>query len=88
MMKKDRIFLFLMTDEQRYDAVGYVNPQVLTPHLDAMARESVLLSERLYHQSVLHSGQGGHFTGRYLPSAACRLYEFPAGKGNPLYGSF
>ena len=27
--------LFIMTDEQRFDAVGYQNPCVKTPNLDA-----------------------------------------------------
>lgn len=34
--------LFIMTDEQRFDAVGYQNPCVKTPNLDALAEESVV----------------------------------------------
>ena len=31
--------LFILTDDQRWDAVGYVNPIVRTPHIDSLARE-------------------------------------------------
>ena len=30
--------LFILTDDQRWDAVGYVNPIVRTPHIDSLAR--------------------------------------------------
>ena len=33
--------LFILTDDQRWDAVGYVNPIVRTPHIDSLAREGV-----------------------------------------------
>lgn len=36
--KKPNIIL-IMTDQQRGDCVGWVNPEVKTPHLDAIARE-------------------------------------------------
>jgi len=39
--------IFLMTDQQRWDALGVVNPLVKTPNLDRMARDGVL-----YRQAV------------------------------------
>lgn len=33
--------IFLMTDQQRFDAMGKVNPVVQTPNLDRLAGESV-----------------------------------------------
>ena len=43
-MKERPNLLFLMTDEQRYDAAGWVNRQVHTPALDRMAEEAVCFS--------------------------------------------
>lgn len=37
--------LFLMTDQQRHDALGCVNPVVKTPHLDALAARGIRFSE-------------------------------------------
>ena len=39
--------IFLMTDQQRWDALGVVNPLVKTPNLDRLAREGIL-----YRQAV------------------------------------
>lgn len=39
-LKRPHIIL-LMTDQQRFDAVGWCNPAVLTPQLDALARDGV-----------------------------------------------
>jgi len=41
-MKRPNI-LFLMTDQQRHDALGCVNPVVKTPNLDALAERGVRL---------------------------------------------
>ena len=40
-MNKKPNIVFLMTDEQRFDAVGYANAQVHTPNLDRLAAQSV-----------------------------------------------
>lgn len=39
--------IFLMTDQQRWDALGAVNPLVKTPNLDRLARDGIL-----YRQAV------------------------------------
>lgn len=36
--------IFLMTDQQRFDAMGKVNPVVQTPNLDRLAGESVFFT--------------------------------------------
>ena len=33
--------ILIMTDQQRFDAVGYANPVVITPNLDALAKDGV-----------------------------------------------
>ena len=37
--------IFLMDDQHRWDALGFVNPAVQTPNLDALAREGVFFDE-------------------------------------------
>ena len=39
--------LFLMTDQQRWDALGCVNPLVQTPNLDALADRGVRFSQAI-----------------------------------------
>lgn len=42
-MNKRPNIIFIMTDQQRYDAMGKVNPLVQTPNLDMLANDSVFL---------------------------------------------
>ena len=43
-MKQPNIF-FIMTDQQRWDAMGCVNPVVRTPALDSLARNGILFDQ-------------------------------------------
>ena len=43
-MKQPNIF-FIMTDQQRWDAMGCVNPLVQTPGIDSLAREGILFDQ-------------------------------------------
>ena len=40
-MKKRPNIIFIMTDQQRYDTMGCVNPKVITPNLDKLIENSV-----------------------------------------------
>lgn len=57
--------LFIMTDEQRFDAVGYRNPQVLTPHLDELQREGIDCSRAYTTNPSCIPARAAIFTGRY-----------------------
>ena len=37
--------IFLMTDQQRWDCLGVLNPRIKTPHLDRLAREGILFRQ-------------------------------------------
>ena len=54
-----------MTDEQRYDAAGWVNRQVHTPALDRMAEESVCFSRAYTTNPSCIPARAAIFTGRY-----------------------
>ena len=44
-MKSRPNIIFLMTDQQRWDCVGALNPQVKTPNLDRIARQGILFRQ-------------------------------------------
>ncbi|MBR5752080.1 MAG: sulfatase-like hydrolase/transferase, partial [Clostridia bacterium] len=37
--------VFIMTDQQRFDAMGCVNPLVKTPNIDALAKNGIRFSQ-------------------------------------------
>lgn len=57
--------LFLLTDNQRYDAVGYLNKDVRTPHLDGLARDGVRFPNTFVTTSICPTSRASIFTGTY-----------------------
>jgi len=64
MSKKPNI-LFLMTDQQRFDALGVRNPLVKTPNLDRLAREGILFSEAVCNSPMCVPSRYSMMTGVY-----------------------
>lgn len=64
-MKKRPNILFIMTDEQRYDTVGYRNKEVITPNLNALKEESIDFSCAYTSNPSCIPARAAIFTGRY-----------------------
>lgn len=57
--------LFILTDQQRYDAVGYVNSDVITPNLNALAKRSVNCRQTIVQCPQCQPSRASIFTSRY-----------------------
>jgi arylsulfatase A-like enzyme len=57
--------LFLLTDDQRFDAVGYVNDAVLTPHIDKLASTSLRFRNMFVTTPICAISRASIFTGMY-----------------------
>lgn len=57
--------LLLITDQQRYDAVGYTNPLVKTPNIDTLAKESINFLNIFVQSPQCQPSRASIFTGRY-----------------------
>ncbi len=56
--------VILLADDLGWNDVGYHNSKMRTPHIDAFARESVML-ERFYVSNVCSPSRGALLTGKY-----------------------
>lgn len=56
--------VFILSDDQGFDDIGYRNPEIITPHLDALASSGVKL-EQFYVQPVCTPTRACLMTGRY-----------------------
>jgi arylsulfatase A-like enzyme len=63
--KKPPNILFLLTDDQRFDAVGYVNDAVLTPHIDKLASTSLRFRNTFVTTPICAISRASIFTGMY-----------------------
>jgi arylsulfatase A-like enzyme len=66
--------LFLMTDEHRSDCIGYSNPAVKTPHLDALARDGVAFTNAYSTSPSCVPARAAIYTGRYPTQSSAPTY--------------
>lgn len=70
--------LFIMTDQQRYDALGANGNEVIqTPHLDALAKQSANFSRAFVQAPVCVPSRASFFTGRYAHAHKNRVNYTP-----------
>ncbi|CAL8347317.1 unnamed protein product [Merluccius merluccius] len=62
--KKPPHIIFILTDDQGYNDIGYHNPSIRTPTLDRLAAEGVRL-ENYYVQPICTPSRSQLLTGRY-----------------------
>lgn len=86
-MKKRPNILLLMTDEQRFDAVGYRNPEVHTPNLDRLAQESVQFTNAYATNPSCIPARAAIFTGRYPSQCGAPTYMTPLPKNEVTFMS-
>ena len=53
--------IFILTDDQRYDELGFINPLIQTPNMDRMAREGVHFKNAFVTTSLCSPEPSLHF---------------------------
>lgn len=57
--------LFIFTDDQRADTLGTVNPNIVTPHLDELARTGIVCDRAYVTTAICSPSRASTLTGRY-----------------------
>ena len=58
--------IFILTDDQRYDGFGFLNPELKTPVLDSMARDGVYMQNAFVTTSLCSPSRATILTGEYM----------------------
>jgi arylsulfatase A-like enzyme len=59
--------VFLLSDDQRWDAVGYAgNPVIQTPHLDQLAENATVFNNAFITTSICMASRASILTGQYV----------------------
>jgi len=58
--------IFILTDDQRYDELGFMNPVLQTPNMDKMATEGVHFSNAFVTTSLCSPSRASILTGQYM----------------------
>jgi N-acetylglucosamine-6-sulfatase len=60
-----RNIVFILTDDQRFDALGLLNPFFETPHLDALARDGILFENAFVTTSLCSPSRASILSGQW-----------------------
>lgn len=66
--------IFIFTDDQNHDWIGYKNPWVVTPNLDRLAQQGMIFEHGLITLPVCSPARAAALTGRH--NLANGVYEF------------
>jgi arylsulfatase A-like enzyme len=58
--------IFILTDDQRYDELGFMNPVLETPHMDRLAQEGVHFRNAFVTTSLCSPSRASILTGQYM----------------------
>ncbi len=57
--------IFILTDDQRFDELGFLNPEIKTPHIDSLAKGGVFLRNAFVTTSLCSPSRASILTGLY-----------------------
>jgi len=79
--------LFILPDQQRYDALGVVNSAARTPNLDRLASEGVRFDLAYVAQALCTPSRGAIFSGLYPHTNGLQdnVYNVPDALADPKY---
>lgn len=78
--------VFILLDDQRYDAFGFINPLIKTPHMDEIASNGTYFKNAFVTTSLSSPSRASILTGRYVhnhgvsdnnPTDLTKLSYFP-----------
>src|SRR5688500_7279785 len=62
---KPRSIVFILSDDHRYDALGFMHPFLETPHLDSLAKEGVHCRQACVTTALCSPSRASILTGQY-----------------------
>jgi len=77
--------IFVLTDDQRYDELAFLNPVLHTPNMDALAREGVHFSNAFVTTSLCSPSRASILTGQMMHNHGVVDNNRPLPKGLKLF---
>jgi N-acetylglucosamine-6-sulfatase len=86
---KPRNIIFILTDDQRYDALGFMgHPFLETPHLDSLARNGVHLKNAFVTTALCSPSRASILTGLYAHRHRVVDNNNPVAKGTVFFSQY
>ena len=85
---KPRNIVFIITDDQRYDAMGFLHSYLETPNIDAIAKSGAYFKNAVVTSSLCSPSRASIFTGRYAHNHRVVTNNDPIPKGTVLFPEY
>ena len=83
-----RNIIFILTDDQRFDELGFLNPILETPNMDRLAREGVHFKNAFVTTALCSPSRATILTGQYMHSHGVVDNNKPARDGTIYFPSY
>ena len=80
--------IYILTDDQRYDALGFMNPEVVTPHMDQLAKRGVHFKNSFVTTALCSPSRASILTGQYMHTHGVVDNNKPAKEGTVYFPSY
>ena len=70
-MSEKRNIIFIFPDQHRGNAVGFINPAVITPNLDKLASEGVVFERCQTNSPLCMPARASMMSGQYVGKHGC-----------------
>ncbi len=86
--KKQPNIIFVLTDDQRYDELGFMNPIIDTPNMDKMAAEGVHFKNAFVTTALCSPSRASILTGQYMHNHGVVDNNAPPKPGTVFFPSY
>ena len=66
--KKPMNIIYILTDDQRYDELGFMNPVLDTPNMDELAKKGIHFKNSFVTTALCSPSRASILTGQYMHS--------------------
>ena len=80
--------IYILTDDQRYDEMGFMNPRLNTPNMDKLAAEGVHFKNAFVTTALCSPSRASILTGQYMHNHGVVDNNNPAKKGTVYFPSY
>jgi arylsulfatase A-like enzyme len=80
--------IFILTDDQRFDELGFMNPVLKTPNMDKMASEGVHFRNAFVTTSLCSPSRASILTGQYMHNHGVVDNNSPVAEGSVFFPQF
>lgn len=86
--KKPMNIIYILTDDQRYDELGFMNPVLDTPNMDELAKKGIHFKNSFVTTALCSPSRASILTGQYMHSHGVVDNNKPAKEGTVYFPSY